>query len=107
MCHYCCGSYCLQSAPVCDVELTFRDIKSTNITLGGSDLNITVNSISVMADQLYPNRDYNATCDSSNVRGSNTSRIMLREYTVYICSRLCGLLSEINFLIIYFQPFLS
>ena len=73
----------MQSAPLCDVELTLidsSDIGSTNITLGGSDLGIGVNSVTVMANQLSPSRDYNVICDSSNARGSNTSMTTLREY---------------------------
>ena len=65
-----------QSVPVCRGELAFVDIDAgETITLGESDLILSVNYIAFSIQQVRENRHYSVTVTASNAGGLAVSQI--------------------------------
>ena len=63
----------MQSAPVCDAEVTLEDSDSETITLQGSDVSVTQTGISFTNENLATSHRYKLRVTAYNINGSATS----------------------------------
>lgn len=60
----------MQSAPVCDVQLTIEDLTTRHITtLESADITVTGKNITLSTEGLAPYRCYNVTVVAQNSAG--------------------------------------